>query len=113
MTHPRPGREPAAMRFHVDAWDPSYGASADADVPLDTAESQSRARRGAARRTLGSGRPAGQRATPAAVLFVDGVRRIDARVWVEDPAATGRRQRRASAPRTRPGSSAAAKARRT
>ena len=25
---------PAGMRFYVDAWDPSYGASADADIDL-------------------------------------------------------------------------------
>ena len=80
---------PGAMRFHVDAWDPSYGVSFDADVMLDASESKV---------VLGVELPV-ERWTPidppasvpapAAVLFVDGVRRIDARVWVENPATAG------------------------
>jgi hypothetical protein len=77
------------MRFHVDAWDPSYGVSVDADVLLDTSECKV---------VLGVELPEERWApldppagvpAPAAVLFVDGVRRIDARVWVQDPATDG------------------------
>jgi hypothetical protein len=72
------------VRVHVDAWDPSYGRSYEADAP------------GAASSApvdVGVERPPGAWAplapgpavrAPRTVLLVDGVRRIDARVWVED-----------------------------
>jgi hypothetical protein len=72
------------MRFTVDAWDPSYGTSAEMDDFL--AESTAPV-------DVNVELPAGQwRAidpdprvpVPAALLFVDGVRRIEARVWIED-----------------------------
>lgn len=69
------------MKFSVDPWDPGYGASVEPhldpsevvvnteiEVPSD--------------RWAPVAAPAGVRAPTA--LFVDGVRRIDARVWVED-----------------------------
>ncbi|NUT02280.1 MAG: hypothetical protein HOV76_02285 [Hamadaea sp.] len=67
------------MSFHVDAWDPSYGASLDASAPgpsdgLDV-EVELPAEQW---RPLDA--PAGL-APPATVLMVDGVRRIDARIW--------------------------------
>ncbi len=77
------------MRFHVDAWDPSYGTSTDAEVDL---------RESTARTVLDVELPmdrwrpidpAAAVKPPAAVLFVDGVRRIDARVWVDNPAVAG------------------------
>jgi hypothetical protein len=80
-----PAPPATAMRFHVDAWDPSYGASADSEVALDTSESTvvtSVERDDADWRPIGVP-PGGP--LPAAVLFVDGVRRIDARVWIDDP----------------------------
>ncbi|WP_027346054.1 hypothetical protein [Hamadaea tsunoensis] len=67
------------MSFHVDAWDPSYGASLDAapgspadglDVDVELPASEWR--------PLSA--PAGL-TPPATVLMVDGVRRIDARIW--------------------------------
>jgi hypothetical protein len=69
------------MRFSVDPWDPSYGVS------LDAAEGQSQQRVDAdvelppdLWRPLD---PDPGLAGPAAVLFVDGVRRVDAQVWVD------------------------------
>lgn len=78
-----------AMSFSVDAWDASYGSSGDGEVDLgqsdatlhldvELLEDQWRPLDG----------PAGMPA-PQSVLFVDGVRRIDARVWVDDPALPG------------------------
>jgi hypothetical protein len=69
------------MRFSVDPWDPSYGVS------LDAAEGQSRQEvdpgvEVAADRWAPVDPPAGV-SPPAATLFVDGVRRVDAQVWVD------------------------------
>jgi uncharacterized protein len=73
------------MRMHVDAWDPAYGsgveptedgpsaastADLDTDVELPAADWHPLVA------------PADVE-TPDVVLFVDGVRRIDARVWLE------------------------------
>ena len=68
------------MRFTVDPWDPSYGSAIEAvldpsDVVVNT-DVEVVADRWAAIATVGEPAPT--------VLFVDGVRRIDARVWVED-----------------------------
>ncbi|MBK5289465.1 MAG: hypothetical protein JJE46_13475 [Acidimicrobiia bacterium] len=69
------------MRFTVDPWDPSYGSALE--TVLDPSEVVVNA----------DVEVASDRWTPiaaepdlaaATVLFVDGVRRIDARVWVED-----------------------------
>ena len=79
---------PLGMRFCVDAWDVSYGtalAVADEDLPASVARVETDVET-----------PADQWAPipansdvphPSAVLFVDGVRRIDARVWIDDPPA--------------------------
>jgi hypothetical protein len=71
------------MRFWVDAWDPAYGTSADPgadgtdgtaavtdlDVELPAAEWRAV--------------PPAPGAVPEVVHFVDGVRRIDAHVWID------------------------------
>ena len=72
------------MRFSVDPWDPSYGVSLDAadgqsqqkvDVDVELVPDRWRPLD-----------PGPDVAAPAAVLFVDGVRRVDAQVWVDgDP----------------------------
>ena len=72
------------MRFTVDGWDPSYGASLEAEGQL--AESTARVDPDV---ELPAGRwrpvdPAVTGPLPDAVLFVDGVRRVEARLWVED-----------------------------
>ena len=77
------------MRFTVDAWDPSYGTNTEIEDFL--AESTARV-------DANVELPAGQwraidanPATPVpdALLFVDGVRRIEARVWIDDDAPGG------------------------
>lgn len=79
------------MRFSVDAWDPTYGTSVDSDLELaDTS------RRITEDVELPTDRwraldvdPCAE--PPASVLFVDGVRRIDARVWIDDDPSAGSR----------------------
>jgi hypothetical protein len=77
------------MSFSIDGWDPSYGASLEAE--LDLAESTARVEVDV---ELPPDRwrpidpdPFGP--VPGAVLFIDGVRRIEARAWIEDPAVDG------------------------
>jgi hypothetical protein len=68
------------VRFSVDPWDPSYGGSVETD--LDPSEVVVNAEVEVAADAWGPIEPM----APAApeVLFVDGVRRIDARVWITD-----------------------------
>ncbi|MHC8507147.1 hypothetical protein HF519_11815 [Pseudonocardia bannensis] len=72
------------MRFAVDPWDPSYGSSLDAE---NLGESTARV---VADVELPADRwrpvdPEPGVTPPSATLFVDGVRRIDAQVWVDEP----------------------------
>lgn len=79
------------MRFHVDGWDPAYGSAME-DTGEATAVAESTARIDAAVET----QPAKwapvvagpESKEPGAVVFVDGVRRIEARVWIPDAAGT-------------------------
>jgi hypothetical protein len=81
---------PAGMRFSVDAWDVGYGtalAIAEEDLPASVARVETDIETPAGRWApvpVAGGIP-----HPSAVLFVDGVRRIDARVWIDDSAAPG------------------------
>jgi len=68
------------MRFSVDPWDPSYGGSVETD--LDPSEVVVNAEIEVAADAWGPIEPAAPGAPE--VLFVDGVRRIDARVWITD-----------------------------
>lgn len=72
------------MRFSVDPWDPGYGAS------LETGHDPSSAEVDAAVEVpphrWAPVRPDPGVAGPSAVLFVDGVRRVDAQVWLDGPA---------------------------
>jgi hypothetical protein len=72
------------MRFSVDSWDPAYGTSLELEDFLGEST---------ARVDVNVELPAGRwRAidpdpawpVPDALLFVDGVRRIEARVWIDD-----------------------------
>jgi len=73
----------SAMRFNIDGWDTGYGSALDVDllaeskvdVTLDIELPDDQWRP--------IPPPSGLR-PPAAVLFIDGVRRIDARVWIDE-----------------------------
>lgn len=71
------------MKFSVDAWDPGYGPAfdiedlAESTATVDAIIEMSRA--------SWAPLPFSEPATfPASVLFVDGVRRTDAQVWIDD-----------------------------
>jgi hypothetical protein len=77
--------KPLGMRFSVDAWDVSYGtalAVADEDLPDSVARVETDIETPASQ--WAPIPVAGDVPHPSAVLFVDGVRRIDARVWIDD-----------------------------
>lgn len=71
------------MRLHVDAWDPAYGTGFEAPE-----EAESDALRDVAVELPPESwqplHPSAATRPPGAVLFVDGVRRLDANVWVVD-----------------------------
>ena len=108
------------MRYTVDGWDPAYGvsleleeylqeSSANVAVDLELPASEWHPI------DVRTGIPA-----PEAMLFVDGVRRIEARVWIDSPGDQEKRpparrptQPRRYAPHTPPGWCAAAVSRRT
>ena len=80
--------EKTPMRFAVDAWDPSYGSSVDVD-PL--AESTASVKADIEIPTA-QWRPLDPDPTavaPPAVVFVDGVRRIEARIWIDEVGGDG------------------------
>jgi hypothetical protein len=73
------------MRFAVDGWDPGYGSTFDVDEELAATAADVRLeveRPVPDWGPIGPGRPP---ASPRRVLFVDGVRRIEARAWIDDP----------------------------
>lgn len=75
------------MRFSVDGWDPTYGTSLELEDYLgeSTARVDPTVELPASQwRPLGPDRG---RTLPAALLFVDGVRRIEARVWIDEDGA--------------------------
>lgn len=98
MTLPRPATTPTPtaaappvpvqpqMRFSVDAWDVSYGSAlnlTEEDLPASVARVDTDAEVPADRwAPISAAADVGH---PSAVLFVDGVRRVDARVWIDDP----------------------------
>ena len=84
MTRPVAG---SRMRFSVDSWDPSYGASADLPADQSTATVDGDVEYPVDRWRPVDPKPADD---PSAVLFVDGVRRIEARVWIDDLDPTAR-----------------------
>ena len=75
----------AGMNFSIDAWDPGYGSSMEAEeLARSGAEVELEVEVPAAEWAPIDPSPV---SPPEAVLFVDGVRRIDARVWIDDPGA--------------------------
>jgi hypothetical protein len=81
------GRPP--MRFAVDGWDPSYGASLELEGQLE----ESTARIDAdVEVPAGRWRPVDPDMSgplPDALLFVDGVRRVEAQLWIDGDAPSG------------------------
>jgi hypothetical protein len=70
------------MRFAVEAWAPEYGAATDPDLYASKGPVDESVERPEAEWT-----PIAPDLTPAdpqAILFTDGVRRVDARVWIND-----------------------------
>lgn len=70
------------MKFTVDPWDPSYGASVDGELAESSAEIDAGVEVPVERWAPID--PDRSLMPPEAVLFVDGVRRIDAQVWVDE-----------------------------
>ena len=72
-----------AMRFSVDPWDPTYGSALDGELEATTGDDVSLEVEMAAADwrpiAVVSGAP-----LPAVVLFVDGVRRVEAKVWIDE-----------------------------
>lgn len=73
------------MRFSIDGWDPGYGSTFDLDEELAATAVDVRLE---VELPVPDWRPVEPRAAPdlpSRVLFVDGVRRIEARAWIDDP----------------------------
>ncbi len=69
------------MRFTVDPWDPAYGASTETDLDETRASVATDVERRSA--DWAPVQPA-PRTLPGTVVFVDGVRRLEARTWIDD-----------------------------
>ena len=69
------------MRFTVEAWDPEYGAPSEADL-IDSSEDVD----AGVEVPVAQWRPLLPECEPAPdILFVDGVRRVDANLWIDRP----------------------------
>jgi hypothetical protein len=76
----------SSARLHVDPWDPAFGTGLDADERPEAASTA--ATNPDLEVPTDSWRPLdppGDRRAPDVVLLVDGVRRVDARIWTEEP----------------------------
>lgn len=69
------------MKFTVDPWDPAYGASVETDLTQSEATVVTDIE--VADASWAPRRPPAGTVEPAAIVFVDGVRRLEARTWVE------------------------------
>jgi hypothetical protein len=73
------------MRFSVDGWDPGYGSAFEMEeLPELSVHIDATIERSTADWAPIPARP--DVAPPSGILFVDGVRRIDAHVWIDDAA---------------------------
>ncbi len=79
------------MRFSVDGWDPGYGSPVDVQDLAETAAKVDTTLEVSS--SDWAPIPESTVAPPSAVLFVDGVRRIDARAWIDDADADGQGRR--------------------
>jgi hypothetical protein len=71
------------VRFRVDPWSVEYGASVESDLQPSTVAVNPDVE--VPRDHWAAIGPDPRAREPATVLFVDGVRRVDARVWIEGP----------------------------
>ncbi|HEY5171760.1 MAG TPA: hypothetical protein VIK54_08550 [Acidimicrobiia bacterium] len=69
------------MKFTIDPWDPTYGSSVESELMQSAIEAEI-AIEVEAELWAPRDPPAGT-AIPDAVVFVDGVRRVEARAWIE------------------------------
>ena len=81
------GGERPALRFAVDSWDPGYGTSFGIEGPPETVTTVVADVEVAADDWAPIAAP--RLEPPRATLFVDGVRRIDARIWIDAPGGAG------------------------
>lgn len=70
------------MRFSVEPWDPAYAPPADVEGPDEVTEPVN-VEAEVARDGWAPIAPPPEAPEPGAILFVDGVQRVDARVWIE------------------------------
>jgi hypothetical protein len=70
------------MRFTVDPWDPAYGASVESELGQSAIEAEVEIEVPAEQWAPRDPPPA--TAIPEAIVFVDGVRRVEARAWIEE-----------------------------
>jgi hypothetical protein len=76
---------PPKMRLSIDAWDPSYGSSGDGDGELDRSPAVIEEGIEVPPERWAPIDPDPTIRLPSAVMFVDGVMRVDARAWVDEP----------------------------
>jgi hypothetical protein len=72
-----------AMSFSVDGWDPSYGASLELEGQLEESTARIDASVELPPDRWGPIDPDPAGPLPEALLFVDGVRRVEAQVWID------------------------------
>jgi hypothetical protein len=72
------------MRVRVDPWDPGYGSAAVGEADESSAPVDLDVELPAAAWTPVPAPLPGDLPVPACIVFVDGVRRVDARVWLDD-----------------------------
>ena len=70
------------MRFTVDPWDPAYGSSVDPELGASPAATDTAVEVPDERWAPIPVQPGLQ--PPETVLFVDGVRRVEAQIWVHE-----------------------------
>lgn len=69
------------MRFTVDPWDPAYGSSVESELLQSAIEAEIAIE--APAEAWAPRDPPAATTIPDAVVFVDGVRRVEARAWIE------------------------------
>lgn len=90
-------RDAPTMRFSVDGWDPTYGMSLDLEDYLGESTASVDVNVEMPAEQWCPIDPDSRQALPPALLFVDGVRRIEARVWIDDDTPDGSPATEASA----------------